>query len=92
VSLSRTADVAPYLGRFAEGTDDELRAIFGLAVASMRRAGRAHEVRERRHEAPPESPRVELEKQLEAMNAALAQRDAEIRKLTSALKKGTKLN
>ena len=46
VSLAHSAGMVPWLGRFCDATEDELRCLFGLAVASIRRSQAALEAAE----------------------------------------------
>jgi len=46
VALAQSHEMGPWLGRFHEAGEDELRAVFGLAVASIRRTQAAGEAPE----------------------------------------------
>jgi len=95
VSLAMSPEGATYLGRWHDLYPDELRAMFGLALAAIRQAeaGTAHSAKSAvSNLAAIASDAPELEDRLAAMTAALEQRDERIRELQRALKKSTQGN
>lgn len=98
LSLAQTQQFAFYFGRYPDLFPEELRALFGLAIASIRQASRADEIaagggalREvpSQPEPAPKASRDDqgLEARLEAMLAELARRDEKIQELTRELRK-----
>ncbi|MEQ8821967.1 MAG: hypothetical protein RLY93_17165 [Sumerlaeia bacterium] len=84
IALATTPDMAFYLGRFLDASDDELRALFGLAAAAMRMTER--QPLESTHPASAENPPHRLlESRLREMSEAIAERDERIRELNAAL-------
>lgn len=89
LAMVRTPEFAGYLGRMVEATDDELRSLFGLAMAGLRQAtrptpaptagARPSSGSDLRHS------RADLEAQVRQLAAALAQRDEHIRALKNEL-------
>ncbi len=95
VALAQTPEFMYYLGRFSDANEEELRSVFGLALAAMRRSGSATPLGRDPDRRITDSTistltRADLETRLREMLAAIAQRDAEIRELTSRLKKTNK--
>lgn len=90
LAMVRTPEFAGYLSRMVEATDDELRSLFGLAMAALRQATRPTPA-----SLPGARPasggdaarhsRADLEAQVRQLAAALAQRDEHIRALKSEL-------
>ncbi len=89
--MSRSPEFAPFLGRSAGLSDEELRSIFGLAVAAIRRAGLGAEPEFQAVRQPVDSTaglsRAALETQIREMTEALARREDQIRELRSRLEK-----
>lgn len=84
LAMTRTPTMAPYVGMWSMAGDEELKSIFGVAMAALRQC--------RRRDSQPPVPAIgvppeEFEVRLDQMNQALAQRDARIRELTLALER-----
>ncbi|MDK2972103.1 MAG: hypothetical protein PWP23_1858 [Candidatus Sumerlaeota bacterium] len=89
LSLARTPEFMDYLGRMADATDEELRSLFGVAMAALRQSRRASfsppsSSRPHGGEAPRVSPEV-LESRIAQLTSALNQRDEHIRALKREL-------
>ena len=95
VALARSWYMGYYLGRLTDATDDELRSVYGLTVASLRAAARDI-ANGTSHSAPATHGKSFmtqdeiLASRLEQMTAELAQRDERIAELTSKLEKRRK--
>lgn len=90
--MARSPEFYGFLGRCGDASDEELRSIFGLAVAAIRRSGLAARPEYGAAALTLESTvgmsRAALESRLREMSEALARREAQISELRSRLKLG----
>ncbi|MCB2154024.1 hypothetical protein KQI84_04010 [bacterium] len=86
LAMARTPTMAPYVGMWSMAGDEELKSIFGVAMAALRQCKR-RESASLTQAIDPTVPEEEFENRLEEMSVALAQRDARIRELTLALER-----
>lgn len=90
--MARSPEFYGFLGRCGDASDEELRSIFGLAVAAIRRSGLASRPEFGTAAMTLESTvgmsRAALESRLREVSEALARREAQIRELRSRLKIG----
>ncbi len=89
--LARSPQFYHFLGRCADASDEELRSIFGVAVAAIRRSSMADEPEYRAARQPVDSTaglsRAALETRIREMARVLSQREDQIRDLRTRLEK-----